>query len=80
MPAIEKAHFEPGQRIPLVPARNRRIGELLKELRLAEARGTGIPKVFRAMAENDSPPPRYEFDKQRSYFTVILPAHSSRVL
>jgi ATP-dependent DNA helicase RecG len=75
VPGLERAHFEAGQRIPVVPARNRRIGEMLKELRLAEARGTGVPKVFRAMAENKSPPPRYEFDEQRTYFTVILPAH-----
>jgi ATP-dependent DNA helicase RecG len=47
---------------------------MLKELGLAEARGTGIRKVFRAMIVNGSPPPRYEFDKERSYFTVILPA------
>ena len=29
--------------------RNRRIGEFLKELRLTEGRGTGIPTVLRAM-------------------------------
>jgi len=59
--------------VPSVPARNRRIGEMLKELKLAEARG--IRKVFRAMIDNGSPPPRYEFDEERTYFTVILPAH-----
>ena len=35
--------------------RNRRIGEFLKELDLAEARSTGVPKIFRAMRQNDSP-------------------------
>lgn len=73
MPGLTKHHFEQ-QQVPMVPARNRRIGEMLKELKLAEARGTGIDKVFRAMIENGSPPPRYEFDEERSYFTVILPA------
>jgi len=48
---------------------------MLKELGLAEARGTGIRKVFRAMITNGSPKPRYEFDKERSYFTAILPAN-----
>lgn len=79
MPGLEKAHFKAGQRIPLIPVRNRRIGEMLKELRLAEARGTGVPKVFQAMVENGSPPPRYEFDEQRTYFTVTLPAHPEYV-
>ncbi|MYF93044.1 MAG: transcriptional regulator, partial [Gemmatimonadetes bacterium] len=32
--------------------RNRRIGEFLKELDLAEARSTGVPKVCRAMRRN----------------------------
>lgn len=32
--------------------RNRRIGEFLKELDLAEGRGTGIPKIRRAMQKN----------------------------
>jgi ATP-dependent DNA helicase RecG len=71
---LEKQHFEQ-QKIPAVPARNRRIGEMLKELRLAEGRGTGIRKIFRAMADNGSPPPHYDFDQERTYFTVILPAH-----
>jgi len=76
VPGLKKSHFEQ-QQVPAVPARNRRIGELLKELKLAEARGTGIRKVFKAMTENGSPPPRYEFDEERTYFTVILPAHPS---
>ncbi len=74
LPGLEKHHFEQ-QKIPAIPARNRRIGEMLKELGLAEARGTGIRKVFQAMIANGSPPPRYEFDKERSYFTVILSAN-----
>jgi ATP-dependent DNA helicase RecG len=74
---LRHEHFAPGAAIPPVPARNRRIGELLKELRLAETRGTGVPKIHRAMAENGSPSPRFEFDEaSRGYFTVVLPAHS----
>lgn len=37
--------------------RNRRIGEFLKELDLTKGRGTGVPKILRAMRENGSPPP-----------------------
>jgi ATP-dependent DNA helicase RecG len=74
VPGLELEHFATN-RIPPTPARNRRIGELLKELRLAEGRGTGIPKVFRAMKQNGSPAPRFDFDPGRSYFRVTLPAH-----
>lgn len=72
---LEVRHFEAGARPPQVPARNRRIGELLKELRLVETRGTGIGKIHRAMAENGSPPPHFEFDEERTYFRVVLPIH-----
>jgi len=75
VPGIQPKHFEPGQSMPQVPARNRRIGEFLKELRLAEARGTGIPKIRRKMRENGSPEAQFEFDDQRTYFRVILPVH-----
>jgi len=72
---IQPKHFEPGQSIPQVPARNRRIGELLKELRLAESRGTGIPKIRRRMQENGSPAAKFDFDETHTYFRVILPIH-----
>ena len=55
--------------------RNRRIGEFLKELKLTEGRGTGIPKVIRAMRENGSPLPLFDSDENREYFTAILPIH-----
>lgn len=72
---IESRHLAGEASLPPVPARNRRIGELLKELRLAEARGTGIPKIRRRMRENGSPAPRFDFDEARSYFRVTLPVH-----
>lgn len=75
VPGLKLEDFTPGRRIPQVPARNRRIGELLKELKLAETRSTGVPKIFRAMRDNGSPEPRFEFDEGRTYFTVVLPAH-----
>jgi len=55
--------------------RNRRIGEFLKELDLAEGRSTGIPKILRVMAGNDSPPPEFETDKDRTSFLIHLPVH-----
>ena len=55
--------------------RNRRIGEFLKELDLAEGRSTGIPKILRAMRENGSPAPLFESDEDRTWFLVRLPVH-----
>ena len=55
--------------------RNRRIGEFLKELDLAEGRSTGIPKILKAMSENGSPAPVFETDEDRSYFLIRFPAH-----
>ena len=55
--------------------RNRRIGELLKELELAEGRCTGIPKILRVTKENGSPPPFFETDDEHSYFLVRLRAN-----
>lgn len=55
--------------------RNRRIGEFLKEVELTEGRGTGIPKILKAMKANGSPEPVFEFDEFHSYFQVTLPVH-----
>lgn len=72
---IEARHLRGEEPVPPFPARNRRIGEFLKELRLAESRGTGLPRIRRALAENGSEPPSFDFDEARSYFRVTLPAH-----
>ncbi len=57
--------------------RNRRIGESLKDLRLTEGRGTGIPTALRVMRENGSPLPLFASDEERTYFTATLPIHPS---
>lgn len=75
VPGIRPEHFVANARVPEVTPRNRRIAEFLKELRLAELRLSGIPKIFRAMKANGSPPPEFEFDEGRTYFQVTLPAH-----
>lgn len=76
---IERSHLVANARINPAPARNRRIGEFLKELGLAEGRLTGLPKVFRAMQGNGSPPPEFDFDEQRTFFRATLPAHPEYV-
>ena len=75
VPGIEHRHLMPNAEVRAVPARNRRIGEFLKELGLAEGRLSGLPKVFRAMEENGSPAPTFDFDEERTFFQATLPAH-----
>ncbi len=57
--------------------RNRRVGEFLKELDLAEGCSTGVPKILRAMRNNGWPAPRFETYDDRTWFLVQLPAHPS---
>ena len=79
VPGIEQRHLTQQKPMPPAPARNRRIGEFLKELRLAEGRSTGIPKIYRAMRENGSGDPVFDFDEGRTWFRVTLPAHPEYV-
>ncbi|MDI9570101.1 MAG: ATP-binding protein [Pseudomonadota bacterium] len=79
VPGIEHEHLTQQSSMPPAPARNRRIGEFLKELRLAEGRSTGIPKIYKAMRENGSGDPLFEFDAERTWFRTILPAHPEYV-
>ncbi len=55
---------------------NRRIGDFLKELKLAEGRNTGIPTILYAMKDNGSPMPVIKTDQYRTYFKMILPIHN----
>ena len=55
--------------------RNRRIGEFLKELDLAEARNTGYPVILSAAEKNGSPKPVLETNAHRDFFTFVLPIH-----
>ena len=72
--SIRMDDFKKGQAVSR-RYRNRRIGEFLKELDLAEARSTGVPKIFRAMRRNGSPEPIFESDENRTWFLVRLPVH-----
>ena len=55
--------------------RNRRIGEFLKELNLAEGRNTGVPLMLEAMRRNNSNPPEFLTDSDRTYLKVVLPVN-----
>lgn len=52
--------------------RNRRIGELFKEIDLSEKQGTGIPKILRELKKNGSPEPEFEMDADRTYLNTII--------
>lgn len=55
--------------------RNRRVGDILKELGLTEGRGTGIPKIRRALREHGSPDSLIDTDEERTYFLIRIPIH-----
>lgn len=80
VPGIEPHHMQADAPLPTAPARNRRVGELLREAGLAETGLSGLGKVFRAMGANGSPPPRFDFDQERTYFRATLPAHPEYVV
>jgi ATP-dependent DNA helicase RecG len=73
MPPITKEDFKK-DRIITMKYLNRLIGDFLKELHLTEGKGTGIPKIRRAMRNNGSDEPIFETDDARSYFLTILKA------
>lgn len=52
--------------------RNRRIGELFKEIDLSEKQGTGIPKMLRELKRNGSPKPEFDMDTDRTYLNTII--------
>jgi ATP-dependent DNA helicase RecG len=55
--------------------RNRRIGEFLKELDFTEGRGTGVPKMRRALQNNGSNNPVFFTDNERASFWVEINIH-----
>lgn len=57
--------------------RNRQIGNLLKELKLTEAKCTGIPLILKAMQKNGSPQPIFESPGNREGLVVTIPVHGS---
>lgn len=57
--------------------RNRRIGDILKELHLTEGRNTGFGKILRALEENGSPKPEFVTDEDHSYFISRIFVHEA---
>jgi ATP-dependent DNA helicase RecG len=71
MPPLTKDDFKK-ERIVSRKYLNRRIGDFLRELHLTEGKGTGIPKIRKALKNNGSPEPIFETDDDRSYFLTIF--------
>lgn len=78
MPGITLEQIQRGEFVR-VPARNRYVGQLLKDIRLAEARSSGLRKIRQAMERAGNPAPRFEFDDARTYFKVVLPIHPAHL-
>jgi len=74
-PSLKQEDFDKG----IVRARrykNRRVGEFLKELRLTEGRGTGIPTIVKALKDNGSSSPIFDTNEPyRTHFLIEIPVH-----
>ncbi len=76
-PSLKQTDFEKGT-VRARRYRNRRIGEFLKELRLTEGRGTGIPTIKRELSKNGSPEAQFDTDEpDRRHFVIIIPIHEA---
>lgn len=79
VPPVDAQILKQNIRIVARDYRNRRIGDLLKELRLTEGRGTGFPTIRNAMKDNGSPEPIFETDEQSTYFLSVLQAKEQKI-
>lgn len=52
-----------------------RLGDFLKELDLTEGKATGVPRIKKALRENGSPEPFFNFDDDRTFFKVDFYIH-----
>ncbi len=74
-PSLKQSDFDSGV-IRARRYRNRRIGEFLKDLKLTEGRGTGIPTIINALKLNNSPKPKFETnDPERIFFIAEIDIH-----
>lgn len=68
---IAKEEIDKGEVIARI-YRNRRIGEYLESLGLANGNAVGLARMIKAMKDNNSPEPIFETDDSRAYFIVKL--------
>ncbi|MDP3462754.1 MAG: putative DNA binding domain-containing protein [Bacteroidales bacterium] len=55
--------------------RNIKLGDWLKNIRLAEKYATGIPTILQTLSENGSPNPTFWTDESKSEFLVMIKIH-----
>ncbi len=55
--------------------RNIKLGDWLKNLRLAEKYATGIPTIIDSLSSNGSPKPIFSTDEAKSHFLVVMRVH-----
>jgi ATP-dependent DNA helicase RecG len=78
-PSLKQKDFDSGK-VRSRRYRNRRLGEFLKELKLTEGRGTGIPTIKNSLEKNGSKPAVFDTNEpDRSYFFVEFEIHSAFV-
>ncbi|WP_326513346.1 Fic family protein [Clostridium intestinale] len=68
---IEKEDIDKGEVTARI-YRNRRIGEYLESLGLANGNAVGLARMIKAMKDNNSSEPIFETDDSRAYFIVKL--------
>jgi len=78
-PSLKQSDFDKG-RVRARRYRNSRVGEFLKELKLTEGRGTGIPTIINALKANGSPMPKFDTNEpERIHFIVEIPIQEAFV-
>jgi len=55
--------------------RNIKLGDWLKNIRLAEKYATGVPTILKTLSDNGSPPPLFWTDDLKSEFLVTIKTH-----
>lgn len=73
--SISMETIKKGERFTTRIYRNRRLGEFLKELELAEGHSTGIPTIQDELAVNGSPKATFYTDVDRRAMRVQIPIH-----
>lgn len=74
MPPVDKEMLK-RERVVTREYRNRKLGGFLKELKLTEGRGTGLPIIYKSLINNGSPPPVFETDDDNYYFLSVIQIH-----
>ena len=73
--SISKESIEKGDMLKSRRYRNRRLGDFLKELDLAEGRSTGVPTIQKKLAQNGSSRAVFETTDDRLTFLITIPIH-----